>query len=148
MITDEETLKMKRKILTDIANLYEKLLKANKLTEQEADEILAYVKEKLAPLDKANRFSSAVFDFCKRFPAFKSIEKKVKFARTELLHKVGQECIENLMEDKVEDWEKLIEALQNVDENTLGRWTKELPPDCKIPFFEKVTANNQQTNAI
>ncbi len=129
MLTDQETLGMKSAIIEEIATIYEKLLTEQKIDEARAREILDFVKEKIQAETDANAFSKLIFEFCAKFQEFASIAQKVKNMRNELLEKVGQECLENLMERKMETWSELTSALEKMTEVDVNTWFSKLPPE-------------------
>lgn len=136
MVTDEETYQMKKLILEEITKRYEKLLREDQISDDDADAVLKFVKNKIAPEWEAKEFTNRVFEFCERFPEFHSVEIKVRNMRNELLQKIARECMENLMEDKVEMWSKLIEEIEDIDEEHLPQWLAKLPPGNRATFME------------
>lgn len=138
MITDQETLAMKRKILDEIATHYGKLVREKKFAnKEEADAVFNFVKEEIIPAYEAARFSEKVFEFSKKFPAFQFLEKKLHALRDEIFQKIGQECLENLMEEKAEQWSELLENLANVNEADMETWISKLPPKNRAVFMDK-----------
>lgn len=138
MITEEETFRLKHKILEEIAVLFEHHLKAGLIKDEtEANAIVKFVNEEIDTAIHANKFTRAVRNFCERFPAFAPIEKKLQNLRLELLHQIGQECLDNLMDQNPEQWSELSEALVEKTEENLGEWLAELPEPIYQNFVEK-----------
>ena len=137
MITDEETLKMKKVILEEIAKRFEHLLKNKEMNEEDADFALKFVENKIVPAYDERTFSRTIRKFCKKYPQFSSIWTKVNNMRNELINNIGQECLENLIEDKVEEWSDLVEKLDNIDEDGLKDWVNELPSKNRAIFMDK-----------
>ena len=137
MITDQETLKMKQKIIEDITKIYESLLAGGKIDEVKADQILKFVKDKIAPEYHEKEFSATVFAFCKEFPEFASIEQNLKNMRDEILEKVGRECLENLMDEETDTWVELTNALEKMNEQSFNAWFSKLPQKSQHLFLNK-----------
>lgn len=137
MITDQETLNMKHKIIEDITKIYENLLASQKIDETRADLILKFVKNKIAPEYHAKEFSDAVFAFCKEFPEFVQIEQNLRNMRAELLEKIGRECLENLMDEETDTWAELTNTLEKMNEQSLNSWFAKLPDQSKQLFLNK-----------
>lgn len=128
---------MKQKIIEDITKIYESLLAAEKIDEARADQILKFVKDKIAPEYHAKEFSNAVFSFCKEFPEFAALEANLKNMRAEILEKIGQECLENLMNEETDTWVELSSALEKMNEQSLNAWFAKLPDQSKQLFLNK-----------
>ena len=138
MITEAETFKLKHKILAEIALLFEHLLKAGRIKDEaEATAIVEFVNEEIDTAIHAVKFTRSVRKFCERFPAFAPIEIKLQNLRLELLHQIGQECLDNLMEQNPERWSELSESLVEKTEENLGEWMAELPEPVYQNFVEK-----------
>lgn len=137
MITDQETLAMKPKIIEDITKVYENLLTSQKIDEARANQILKFVKEKIAPEYHAKEFSEAVFSFCKEFPEFGHIEQNLRNMRAEILERIGQECLENLMDEKTDTWAELTNTLEKMSEQSLNVWFSKLPQKSQQLFLNK-----------
>lgn len=147
MITDQETLAMKRKILDEIATHYGKLVREKKFkSQEEADEVFAFLKAEIMPTYQAKEFSEKVFEFCEKFPAFAFLEAKLHNLRNEIFQKIGEECLENLMEQKADEWSELLNTLEKTNESTLEEWVAKLPPKNRALFMEKFL--NLQANVI
>jgi|GEM_PF-4606867 len=139
MITEAETFKLKNKVLEEIAVLFEAKLRAGEIKdEDEANAIVDFVNEKIDTAIHPRKFTKAVEKFSKKFPIFAQIDKKLRLMRRELLQEIGQECIDNLMDQNPEQWESLSEDLEMRDENTLGEWMNKLPEENHQLFTEKV----------
>ena len=136
MLTNEETLSQKKEILQGISKIYEDLIKSQKLTEEDAGKILEAVK-KLAAESHADTFSTNIMTFCKDFPAFATIAEKVASKRHELVEKLGQECLEKLMDEDTDTWSKLTTTLEGMKEETLHDWFASLPETSKAMFLSK-----------
>jgi hypothetical protein len=143
MITDQETLAMKRKILEEIASRYEDLIKAGQMDEEEAKMILGFVEEEIQPTYREQEFSKAIFEFCDRFPEFAAIGARLKNLRSELLQKIAQECIENLMDQRTEEWSRLTEKIPDIQENTLETWVAQLAPEQRLLLMSKLLPDPQ-----
>ncbi len=137
MLTDESILSQKKEILQEISKIYEGLIKSQKITDEEAGKILEFVKEKLAAESHADNFSANVISFCKDFPAFASVGEKVTNKRNELVEKLGQECLEKLMDEDTDTWSKLTTTLEGMKEETLHDWYASLPETSKAMFLSK-----------
>ena len=137
MITNESTLKQKKEILQEISKIYEGLIKSQKISEADAGKILEFVKEKLAAESHADDFSANIMTFCKDFPAFASIAEKVTNKRNELVEKLGQACLEKLMDEDTDTWSKLTTTLEGMKEETLHDWFASLPETSKAMFLSK-----------
>lgn len=137
MITDLETLKMKKKILEEIANHYELLLKKGLLTESESKKIFETVRDEIVLAYEAQAFSEKVFAFCEAFPSFGFLKTKLQNLRQELFQKIGQECIENLLEQKPDEWRQLSSELEETQEEKVETWIAKLPTKNRTIFMEK-----------
>lgn len=137
MLTNQETFKQKKEILQEISKIYEGLIKTQKLNEEDAKKILEAVKTKLAPESHAETFSINVLAFCKEFPAFQTVGEKVTNGRNELIEKLGQECLEKIMDEDTDTWSKLLATLENIREENLHDWFASLPPTNKSLFLSK-----------
>lgn len=139
MITEKETFKLKNKILEEIALTFEAHVKSGRITdEEEANSIVNFVNQEIDSAIHPRKFMLAVQRFCEKFPAFAKIEKKLQSMRLELIQQIGQECIENLMEEAPEQWEALSEELIEGTEDTLGSWLSKLPEANYTQFTVKV----------
>jgi len=139
MITEKETFKLKNKILAEIATMFEAHLKSGKIANpDDANEIVNFVNKEIDTAIHPRKFTRAVQRFCEKFPAFAMIEKKLQSMRLELIQQIGQECIENLMEDAPDQWEALSEELIQGTEDTLGSWLAKLPEANYTQFTVKV----------
>lgn len=136
MLTDESTLGQKKEILQEISKIYEGLIKSKKLTGEDAGKILEAVK-KLAAESHADDFSANIMTFCKEFPAFAIIAEKVTNKRNELVEKLGQTCLEKLMDEDTDTWSKLTTTLEGMKEETLHDWFASLPETSKAMFLSK-----------
>lgn len=137
MITDAEVYKLKSKVLQDIVKRYEELLQKNALDETRADEILERVKKHLAASTNERRFTAEIHLLCQDFPEFKPIEKKLELKRAELIQKIGQECLEKLMENQWEKWEELTNILEGSKEDSIKTWLQKLPINLREEFMNK-----------
>lgn len=137
MLTDVETLKVKKIILQDIYKIYEALILNNKISEEDAQKILDFVKNRLVPESHAKEFSDAVFEFAKTFPLFAKVGEKIQNQRNELLEKLGRECIEKLMDEDTDSWGKFSATLEQMVEGNLHDWFASLPSNTRAAFMEK-----------
>lgn len=137
MLTDTETLKLRKNILQDIYKIYETLIVEKKISEKEAQQILDFVKTRIAPESRAKEFSGAVFEFAKTFPYFKKLAERLQNDRNEILEKLGRECIEKLMDEDTDTWGKLTATLEQMVEGNLHDWFSSLPEQSRALFLNK-----------
>lgn len=137
MLTDQEALKLKKIILQEIYKIYEDLVLAKKISDEDAKKILDFVKTKIARESHAKEFSRTVLDFAKTFPAFTAIAKTVTNAREETVEKIGRECLEEIMDEDTDTWSKLTLSLEKIKEENLHDWFATLPDKAKQTFLKK-----------
>ncbi len=137
MLTDQETLSQKKEILQEISKIYEGLIKTQKISEIEAQKILDAVKTKLAPESHSQEFSANAIAFCKEFPIFQTVLEKIENKRHEAFEKLGQECLEKIMDEDTDTWSKLLANLETIKEENLHEWFSTLPEASKAMFLSK-----------
>lgn len=137
MLTDQEVIKFKKIILQDIYKIYEGLLLSKKISDEDAKKILAFVKTKIAPESHAEEFGANVLEFAKTFPPFGSVAETVTNTREETVEKIGQECLEAVMDEDTDTWSKLTAALEKVKLENLHDWFATLPDTAKQSFLKK-----------
>ena len=137
MITDTETLKMKNSIIDEISKIYEKLLIGGKIDEVRGRKILDYIKQKIQPQYDAKEFTKTISDFSKEFPEFISVSEKVEKKRSELIEKIGMDCLETIMDEETDTWAKLTSTLEQISEVNLHEWFASIPGVAQQKFLSK-----------
>lgn len=142
MLTDTETMSLKKQILRKIADRYEELILSKQLDEAQATEVFNFIQNKIVPADLEKTFSRNIREFCEKFPGFKQIGLDLQQKRDELICKIGQECLENLMGQKMDEYMKLAPTLEVLAEATLEQWVAQLAPEQRSEFMTRLIASS------
>jgi len=130
--------KNRTKIIRKIVLEFDNLLSKNLLKEEAARKTKDDIENQIIRITNPVQFDENLKVFFKNHPEFKKTEQEIINMTNEFLQKIGQECIEAIIDEDPSAWETLSKKIVDLDEANIEDFSSEIPQIVYPNFIEKL----------
>lgn len=127
MFTAQERAEMQYMVMEEIRHVYMELVKKGQLYETMADQVLDHMELHLKDVREPELLLRKVSMFVQAYPAFQRVHTKLAAYQDEIVQRISEEALEEVMESDPDSWSELIEQVQELDAKSFKSWIATLP---------------------